>query len=94
MNKVNSKAMKTEQKEDKTTPKLKIMLISAIVMVVMGCLLMIAGFIVPPTGEIHPSVLTAIGECLTFAGSVFGINTNYRLKTTEWEMERKKEQKE
>ena len=86
--------MKTEQKEDKTTPKLKIMLISAIVMVVMGCLLMIAGFIVPPTGEIHPSVLTAIGECLTFAGSVFGINTNYRLKTTEWEMERKKEQKE
>lgn len=81
-------------KKDTTTPKLKTMLISAIIMVAMGCLLMIAGFIVPPTGEIHGSVLTAIGECLTFAGSVFGINTNYRIKTNEWEMERKHEKKE
>lgn len=81
-------------KKDTTTPKLKTMLISAIIMVAMGCLLMIAGFIVPPTGEIHGSVLTAMGECLTFAGSVFGINTNYRIKTNEWEMERKHEKKE
>lgn len=76
---------------NKTAAKLKTMLASAIIMVIMGCSLMIAGFVVPPTGEIHGSVLTAVGECLTFAGSIFGINTNYRIKTNEWEMERKRE---
>lgn len=80
----------TKNENNKAAAKLKTMLISAIAMVIMGCALMIAGFIVPPTGEIHGSVLTAVGECLTFAGSIFGINTNYRIKTNEWEMERKR----
>lgn len=38
-----------------------------------GIGLCIAGFIVPPTGIISGSVLTATGEFLTFFGSVFGI---------------------
>ena len=38
-----------------------------------GIGLCIAGFIVPPQGEISGSVLTATGEFLTFFGSVFGI---------------------
>ena len=45
-----------------------------------GCGMIIAAFIVPPTGEIHPSVLTAFGEILTFAGAVMGIDYNYRSK--------------
>ena len=55
-------------------------LISAVAMVAIGAGLMITGLIIKPLGEIHPSVLTAAGEALTFAGSAFGIDGNYKLK--------------
>lgn len=47
--------------------------IAAIIAFLTGVGLCIAGFIVPPTGVISGSVLTALGEFLTFFGSVFGI---------------------
>lgn len=47
--------------------------IAAIVAFCTGIGLCIAGFCVPPSGEINGSVLTATGEFLTFFGSVFGI---------------------
>lgn len=47
-------------------------------LVVAGVLLIVAAFCVPPLGEIHPSVLGALGELLTFAGSVIGIDYKYR----------------
>lgn len=47
--------------------------IAAIIAFLTGIGLCIAGFIVPPTGVISGSVLTATGEFLTFFGSVFGI---------------------
>ncbi len=47
--------------------------IAACMAFVTGIGLCIAGFIVPPQGEISGSVLTATGEFLTFFGSVFGI---------------------
>jgi len=50
----------------------------AVVLVAFGCCLLLAGFIVSPTGEIHPSVLTAFGEILTFAGALFGVDYSYR----------------
>ncbi|MCM1452595.1 MAG: hypothetical protein NC102_10055 [Clostridium sp.] len=43
-----------------------------------GAGLLIAGFIVAPTGEIHSSVLVAFGEIMTFAGAVFGIDYKYK----------------
>lgn len=46
---------------------------SAIAMLVAGTALSVAGFIVPPTGEIHASVLNFFAECLIYAGSIFGI---------------------
>ena len=45
-----------------------------------GGLLLIAGFIAPPPGEIHPSVLTAFGEVLTFSGALIGMDYKYRSK--------------
>lgn len=42
-------------------------------MLAVGTILVIAGFIVPPTGEVHDSVLWFFGECLIYAGSIFGI---------------------
>ena len=47
--------------------------IAAIIAFLTGIGLCIAGFCVPPQGEISASVLTATGEFLTFFGSVFGI---------------------
>jgi hypothetical protein len=46
----------------------------AVVVTMVGCGLLIAGFIVTPTGEVHNSVLIAFGEILTFAGTLLGIS--------------------
>ena len=55
-------------------------LITSICLVAFGCVLIALGFFVKPTGEIHPSVLTAFGEILTFAGAVIGVDYNYKYK--------------
>ena len=49
-------------------------------MVIFGIILITAAFITPPTGHIDPTVLTAYGETLTFAGSVLGLDYHYRYK--------------
>ena len=63
--------------------KLKWMIISTVALVVTGIFLILAGLFIPPTGEIHPSVLTALGEVFTFSGSLWGLNTHYRIKTDQ-----------
>ena len=45
-----------------------------------GCGLLIAGFIVAPLGIIHSSVLTAFGEACSFGGALFGIDYTYKYK--------------
>lgn len=57
-----------------------IQLILSVGLCVFGGLLLIAGFIAPPLGEIHPSVLTAFGEVLTFSGALIGMDYKYRSK--------------
>lgn len=57
-----------------------VQLLSAILMIVVGCGLLIAGFIVPPLGVIDSSVLIAFGEILTFVGALFGIDYHYKCK--------------
>lgn len=63
--------------------KSAIQLCSAIFLITVGCGLLIAGFILPPSGEIHNSVLVAFGEILTFAGALFGIDYHYKYKGHE-----------
>lgn len=60
--------------------KLKFQLIISAILVIVGCGLLIAGFCVPPVGIIDHSVLIAFGEILTFVGTVFGIDYNYKTK--------------
>ncbi|MGM9675422.1 MAG: hypothetical protein ACI3X9_08145 [Bacteroidaceae bacterium] len=62
--------------------KAKIQLGAACLLVVFGVLLLIVSFIVPPTGVIDPTVLTAFGEILTFAGAVIGIDYHHRTENT------------
>lgn len=54
----------------------------SVTLVTFGVLLLIAAFLVPPTGVIDPTVLTAFGEILTFSGSLIGIDYHYRYKET------------
>lgn len=53
---------------------------AAVIAFFSGVGLCIAGFTVPPKGEISGSVLTATGEFLTFFGSVFGIGEFTRIQ--------------
>ncbi len=72
---------------NETLGKHKYQIITAVAMAIVGVGLIIAGFVVKPTGEIHPSVLTALGELLTFSGSLFGIDAHYKMKTESHELE-------
>ena len=60
--------------------KLTIQLLLAVALVVFGVVLIAAGFYVDPKGHIDPTVLTAYGETLTFAGSLLGLDYHYRYK--------------
>lgn len=46
---------------------------SALTMLILGSVILVAGFLLPPPGEIHNSVLVAFGEILTFTGTLLGI---------------------
>lgn len=53
-------------------------LLIAVGLTAVGAGLLIAAFIVAPTGEIHSSVLVAFGEILTFVGALAGVDYHYR----------------
>lgn len=57
--------------------------VTASVVLIVGALLLIASFIVPPTGIIDNSVLAAFGEILTFVGAVWGIDNSTKRKIYE-----------
>lgn len=69
--------MKTQRKSKKKESR-RLQLICATALMSVGTLLLMAGFLTPPHGEISPSVLVAFGEILTFAGAIFGIDYHYR----------------
>ena len=52
----------------------------AVLLTCFGIIMVTAAFICPPLGVIDPSVLTAYGETLTFAGSLIGLDYHYRFK--------------
>ena len=47
---------------------------SALAMLTAGVALSVAGFCVPPVGEISGSVLWFFAQCLIYAGSIFGVS--------------------
>lgn len=56
---------------------------SAIFMLVAGVGMSIAGFVVPPVGEISNSVLYFCAQCLIYAGSIFGVGIYVQTKFKE-----------
>ena len=71
----------TPDKQKRRSTRLQLIL--AVTMAIFGCIMIVAAFIVPPTGEIHPTVLTAFGEILTFAGTILGIDYRYKSNYNE-----------
>lgn len=54
--------------------RVTIQYLSAISMLFCGVALSVAGFIVPPVGEISDSVLWFAAQTMIYAGSVFGVS--------------------
>ena len=57
-----------------------VQLFTAVALCIFGCAMLTAGFLCPPLGEIHPTILTAFGEVLTFSGALLGMDYKYRSK--------------
>lgn len=53
-------------------------LLLAVLLIIVGCGLLIAGFVVAPLGIIDSSILVAFGETSTFAGAIMGVDYHYR----------------
>lgn len=58
--------------------KNSLQLILAVLVTAFGVALIIAAMCLPPPGVIDPTVLTAYGETLTFAGALVGIDYHYK----------------
>lgn len=59
--------------------------LTALFALIFGFGLSLAGFIVDPTGIVDDSVLWILGQCLIYAGSIYGISTHYASKQEELE---------
>ena len=57
---------------------MRIQLPIASLLAIGGLVLLFRGFLYPPEGEIHSSVLVAFGETATFAGALLGVDYRYR----------------
>lgn len=64
---------------NKSFTKFDTQLLLGVFVTIFGLVLIMISFFVQPLGYIDPSVLTAFGEILTFAGALLGIDANYRI---------------
>lgn len=61
------------EKVEKLDIKTKFAIGTAVVAFVVGWGMTIAGFVIPPRGEVHDSVLWILGQALVYTASVLGI---------------------
>lgn len=59
--------------------------LTALFALLFGFGLSLAGFIVDPQGIVDQSVLWILGQCLLYAGSIYGISTHFQKKQEELE---------
>lgn len=79
-----------EKKFSDLSFKDKVAYITAIASFILGWVLICAGFIVSPLGEISSSVLTAFGTALVYTASVLGISLYFSNELTVFKREIKK----
>ena len=68
--------------------------LTAIIAFVCGWGLTIAGFIVPPRGEVSGSVLAVLGEAMVYAASVFGVTLYFSNEMMKFKKDTRKYLKE
>lgn len=61
--------------------KEKIAIVSAVVAFVLGWGMSIAGFWIPPVGEVADSILWILGQALIYSASVFGVTSYFTAET-------------
>ena len=61
------------ERTEKLDIKTKFAIGTAVIAFVVGWGMTIAGFIIPPKGEVHDSVLWILGQALVYTASVLGI---------------------
>lgn len=64
--------------------------VTAIVAFVAGWGLTVAGFCVPPVGDVSNSVLAILGEALVYAASVFGVTLYFRNQMAKFRQDARK----
>lgn len=50
------------------------------IITIAGIGLLFLGALMPPGGEIHPTLLVAFGEVATFAGALVGVDYHYKYR--------------
>ena len=72
------------------TRKQKAAYVTAIVAFIVGWGLTIAGFLVPPLGEVSGSVLAILGEAMVYTASVFGITLYFNHQMERFRIDAKR----
>ena len=68
---------------EKCTLKQKVAMISGIVAFILGWGLTIAGFCIPPVGEVADSVLWVLSQALIYTGSVLGLTQYFSAESVK-----------
>lgn len=65
--------------------------IAAGLLLLFGMVMVVCGFITPPSGEVHDSILWVFGQTLVFSGAVLGISLHVdnSMQTIEAKLEEK-----
>ena len=75
--------MKNIDAYEKCTLKQKVAMLSGILSFALGWGLTIAGFCIPPIGEIADSVLWVLGQALIYTGSVLGLTQYFSAESVK-----------
>ena len=75
--------MKSIDTYEKCTIKQKVAMLSGIIAFILGWGLTIAGFCIPPIGEIADSVLWVLGQSLIYTGSVLGLTQYFSAESVK-----------
>lgn len=75
--------MKNIDTYEKCTIKQKVAMLSGVIAFILGWGLTIAGFFVPPLGEIADSVLWVLGQSLIYTGSVLGLTQYFSAESVK-----------
>ena len=69
--------------------------VAAGLLLLFGIIMVVCGFITPPSGEVHDSILWIFGQTLVFSGAVLGISLHVdnSIKSIEAKLEEKMNQR-